>query len=508
MMSGKKSVFYSRKFFIFNIALISMIVGFVLSTLLIYACSANGQARLNNAFAQDNDGAQRGYEALDNIQSSFRNVAKVALPVVVEINVVEVVKQGGPQFNSPWDFFFPPPNEGNGPQDGQEYRRPGLGSGVITGRSGDTVYIITNNHVVGNANEISILLHDGRSYSGKIVAKDERTDLALVSFETRDEVPVARLGDSDSLYVGDWAIAIGNPFGFESTLTVGVVSALGRSAVRGSSISTYNEYIQTDAEINPGNSGGALLNIRGEVIGINTWIASDTGVSMGIGFAIPINNVKKVMNDFVDKGRVEYGWLGVGIDDPVPQIFPGVADDLKIQGKKGALVVSVFKDSPADKDGILPGDFIIKVDGKNVTDANQLTRLVGSLPPNREVEFVVIRYGSEQRVLVTLIARDSEDKVRSNTNVWPGLTAVKLTDDLRTRLQIPGTVNGMFLSSVNPGSKPQSAGLKVGDVVVKINDLAVSSALDFYKAINDKTKLEIIFRVWRENNEIIIGVVR
>jgi serine protease Do len=510
MEKKKKSVFYSKKFLIFNIALASMIVGFVLSTVLVYTLAGNGQTAVPQAFAQDKDEVEKGYQALESIQNSFRNVAKTALPIVVEINVIETVKQSSSQPDSPWNFFGPNnPNGGNNPGQEFEYRRPGgLGSGVIVKRDGNKVFVITNNHVVGNASEISVLLHDGRKFNAKIVAKDERVDLALIAFESREAVAVSKLGDSDQLEVGDWAIAVGNPFGFESSLTVGVVSALGRKAMRGSSIPNYNEYIQTDAQINPGNSGGALLNLRGEVIGINTWIASSTGVSMGVGFAIPINSVKKVMNDFLTKGKVEYGWLGVGIEDPDDQAFPGVAEDLKINGMKGALVVSVFKGSPAEKGGILPGDFIQQADGKGVNDANQLTRIVGNLPPNRDVEFVLIRYGKEQRLKVTLKARDAEDSIRANTAVWPGMTVVKLTEDFRKQLKAPATIKGLLIADVAQGTQAQSAGLKSGDILVKINDKETASVLEFYRMINDKAKGEIIFRLWRENKEIILGVVR
>ncbi len=502
-MTKKRSILYSKKFLIFNIALASMIVGFVLAMVLVYTLSGTGKAELPVAYAQDADDVEKGYQTLENIQYSFRNVAKTALPVVVEITTVEVVKTGAPQGgDAPFDFFFGPPNGG------QNFRRPGLGSGVIVKRDGNKVYVITNHHVAGKASEMTVLLHDGRKFEGKLVAKDERTDLALISFETNDKVPVAKLGDSEKVEVGDWAIAVGNPFGFESSLTVGVISAMGRSAIPGSTIANFNQYIQTDAQINPGNSGGALLNLRGEVIGINTWIASTTGVSAGVGFAIPVNNVKKAMADFISKGRVEYGWLGVGIDDPDPRAMPGVAEDLKLENKRGALVVSVFKASPADTGGVLPGDFITRVDGAAVADANHLTRLVGNLPPNKSVTFTLIRNGREQRVRVTLKARESEEKLRNNNNVWPGLFAVRLTKDLRARLKAPAGLKGVFLAGVTQGTAAQSAGLKMGDVIVKINDKNVSSILDFYRHINEKGKKELIFRVWRENKEIILGVVR
>ncbi|RPJ08179.1 MAG: PDZ domain-containing protein, partial [Spirochaetaceae bacterium] len=276
----------------------------------------------------------------------------------------------------------------------------------------------------------------------------------------------------------------------------------------GSGIAAYNQYIQTDADINPGNSGGALLNVRGEIIGINTWIASQTGASAGVGFAIPINNIKKVMEDFLSKGRVEYGWLGVGIDDPTDQAFPGVAEDLGIKGKKGTMVISVYKGSPADRDGIIPGDYIIRVDNTNINDANHLTRIVGNLPPNRAVTFQIIRDKKEMTVRVTLVARDSEDKVRSNTSVWPGFTAVRMNDDIRKRLDVPHTVAGMFVSFVTQGSQAEAAGLKAGDIVMKINDTQAGSTLDFYRALNDRSKGDMILRIWRNKKEIILGIVR
>jgi len=210
-------------------------------------------------------------ESLEQIQYSFRDVAGAVLPVVVEINTEELITQRSPRFQSPWDFFFGNP-ENQQPQE-REFRQPGLGSGVLVQREANKVYVLTNNHVVGSADKISVLLHDEREFSGKLVAADPRRDLAVVVFETREQVPLASLGDSDALQVGDLVLAVGNPFGFESTVTMGIVSALGRRAEAGASVANLTDYIQTDAAINPGNSGGALVNLRGEVIGINTWIA-------------------------------------------------------------------------------------------------------------------------------------------------------------------------------------------------------------------------------------------
>ncbi|MEJ2663664.1 MAG: trypsin-like peptidase domain-containing protein [Spirochaetia bacterium] len=455
-MKRRPSIFYSKKFLIFNVALVSMILGFVISTAIIYSCSGGG-GNLSRAFAKDYDNVKQGMAVLEDIQYSFRNVANIGLPVVVEINVVEVVKQRMPDSDSPWEYFFDFNENGKPDQKNKEkeyeYKRPGLGSGVIVQKSGNKVYVITNNHVVGHADEISVKLHDGREFAARIVGKDPRTDLALIEFEANGDVPVALIGDSDKVQVGDWALAIGNPLGFESSFTVGVVSALGRRADDAfgggtSGIANFTDYIQTDASINQGNSGGALLNIKGEVIGINTWIASRTGQSIGLGFAIPINNAKKVINDFMTKGKVEYGWLGVQIGDPNPNYYPGVPEDLEITGKKGALVLNLFKNSPAYKAGILPGDLVIKVDKTDIKDATHLTSIVGNIPPGQNVPFEIIRYGKEMKLHVTLTVRADEDKVQSNNNLWPGMVPLRINDDIRKRLNLPDGMNGVVIGNV------------------------------------------------------------
>ncbi|MFQ3621654.1 MAG: trypsin-like peptidase domain-containing protein, partial [Spirochaetales bacterium] len=278
---------------------------------------------------------------LETYQSALRRVAQRTLPVVVEIQVVEVVRQPRPVFDlfgNPFEFFFGPQDRNqrtprNQPQE-REFRRQGLGSGVIVQRNGNTVYVLTNNHVAGNASEIKISLHDGREFDGKLVGTDPRRDLALLSFETKETVPIAELGDSDTVQVGDFAIAVGNPLGFESTVTFGIVSAVGRKAQPGMDIGNFTDFIQTDAAINPGNSGGALVNIYGQVIGINTWIASQSGGNIGLGFAIPINNAKKVINDIIAKGSVEYGWLGVNSGNPSREL----RESLNIKTTSGAFV--------------------------------------------------------------------------------------------------------------------------------------------------------------------------
>jgi serine protease Do len=514
MAEEKKSVirrfFSSKNFLMINMALVSMIVGFVLATVLNFSCSdsknregiSEGGAR--RAFAQDSGELSEGLRALENIQYSFRQVAQMALPVVVEINVVEKVSQTQPPFNSPWEFFFNPFDRS--PEE-REFRRPGLGSGVIVQNGSGKAYVVTNNHVVGGAEEISVRLNDGREYEAKIVGKDARTDLALVVFETREDIPVAVLGDSDQLQVGDWALAVGNPFGFESTVTAGIVSALGRQASGAMQVANFTDYIQTDAAINPGNSGGALLNIRGEVIGINTWIASQSGGSVGLGFAIPINNVRKAIADLISEGKVVYGWLGVQIIDAASRQYPSYIDEMGVREGGGALVLNLFRGSPAEKGGLQAGDVIIKVGDTPIRSSNELTKMVGNLPPGRQIVFTLVRYGEEKRITVKLVAREDEETVQSNTNLWPGMVAAPLTNEMRAQLELPRSLQGVIVGSVVEGSPASFAGLRQGDIITDIADQRIRGMMDFYRAISS-TGRELLFRIQREGQEVVLGIVK
>ncbi len=435
---------------------------------------------------------------------SFRKVAENVLPVVVEINVVEVIEQQGRNF-SPWDFFFGErPDQG---EEGKEYRRPGLGSGVIVSRTGDKAYAITNNHVVGKADEISVRLYDEREYPAKVVGKDARTDLALVVFEPEGDVPVARLGNSDDIYVGDWVLAVGNPFGFESTVTAGIISAVGRQANPASGISGFTDYIQTDAAINPGNSGGALVNLRGEIVGINSWIASQSGGSVGLGFSIPVNLVKKAASDFLSKGKIVYGWLGVSIQDPEPKIMPGVAKDLDIEGKEGALIVNVYEDSPAERGGLLPGDFVMRVGDVDIRDAQHFSRIIGNVSPGQETELSLIRYGKKETITVNLDERKTEEALQQDNDIWPGMAVIGLTEEVKNQLGLKDLKNGAVVASVIQKTPAATAGLRSGDVITAINKQEVDNVLEFYQVLNASSG-EIMFKVHREGREVLLGVVK
>ena len=498
-----KSIWKTKNFLLFNVALVCLIAGFAIG-ILTFSCST-GKSPAAVAYAQDTESMAPAMTNLQGMQNSFRQVAQKVMPVVVEINVVDKVKQTVPSTDSPFDFFLNPFRKGQGdnnqqPQE-QEFERPGLGSGVIVKKDGNKVYVLTNDHVVGSADQITITLHDQRTFPAKIVGTDERKDLALVVFQTSEQVAVADLGNSDDLYVGDWAIAVGNPFGLESTVTAGIISALGRQGA-GNNIS---DFIQTDAAINPGNSGGALVNMYGQVIGINTWIASNTGSFAGYGFAIPINNAKKAISDFINLGKVEYGWLGVSITD----LSPDYAEAMKVNGTTGAFVMNVFEKSPADKAGILPGDYIIKLNDTKVKDTLHLTNMIGDLPANKSYDFILIRQGKEMKLSVKLEVRKSEDQItKSNKSIWPGLNPTTLTDKIRKEGKIPDSVKGVIISRVENGTPAQIAGFTAGDVITRVNQKPVANLLDFYSAINNTNNKELMIKLWRDGVELIIGLVR
>ena len=413
---------------------------------------------------------------LVEMQNTFRRVASETLPVVVRIDVEEVRRQRAPaDGQSPWfDFFFGQPDgDGN-----REFRTQGLGSGIVVRNDGNGYYVLTNYHVVGDAEQITVRLDDGRDFTASMVGSDERLDLAMVRFESSEALPVARLGDSESLHVGDWVLAIGSPFGFQSTVTAGIVSALGR---RGGPDGNISDFIQTDAAINRGNSGGALVNLNGEVVGINTWITSQTGGSVGLGFSIPINNAKRAIDDFITQGSVRYGWLGVSIRSVTNEL----AGSLDLPDSRGALIVHIFTNSPADQGGLLPGDFVRRINGRTVRDSDQLVLDVGALPVDQQAEFVVIRDGAERTVRVRIAERQSERAIaESNIRLWPGITVFPITSGIRQELSLPAGATGVVVSAVEARTAAATAGFRVGDVVRTVNGTPVDSARAFYRLLN------------------------
>jgi Do/DeqQ family serine protease len=460
-------------------------------------------AALALAFAVPMLAAAQVPAALQSMQTAFRQVAQKVLPVVVEIDVTEVIRQKAPQLQLPFDWFFgqPQPNGGE-----RSFRQSGLGSGIIVRRAGSTVYVLTNNHVVKDATDISVKLSDNRIYKARVVGTDQRKDVAMVSFQARDPVSVADLGNSNTVEVGDIVFAVGNPLGFESSVTMGIVSALGRRA-RSAEVATYTDYIQTDAPINQGNSGGALVNINGQVIGMNTWIAAPSGGNVGLGFAIPINNARQAIDDFISKGRVEYGWLGVQIGDLDSEPSRSIAKDLRVDGMKGAFVWNLYNGSPADKGGLLPGDYVTRVNGKTVQDSGDLTQVIGNLHAGDAVELTVMRYGRPVTLRVTIGRRDDQDRVAQSKNLWPGLAALPLTEQVRQDQNIARDVRGVIVSDLAGQNTPAAAaGIQAGDIIKAVNGKKVSTALDYYKELNNSRGRKVTFDVLRNGTTVSIGL--
>jgi Do/DeqQ family serine protease len=447
--------------------------------------------------------------SLQAIQYSFREVAKKVLPTVVELNVTETIRQQAPQSQFPFNFPFDRTPQGGG--NGRTYQQSALGSGIIVRHAGDKYYVLTNNHVVDNATDISVKLYDDKTFKASVVGTDSRKDLAMVSFDSKDTIPVAELGDSNGLQTGDIVLAVGNPFGYASSITMGIVSALGRRGPEGQA-SNFTDYIQTDAAINQGNSGGALVNIQGQVIGVNTWIAAPSGGNIGLGFAIPINNATGDINDFISKGKVAYGWLGVQITDiQDTSVYPGFAKDLGVENQKGAMVLNLYKGSPANKSGMLPGDYITRVDTTDIQNSTQLTQVVGGLLAGKTYQFQVIRSGEKVTIPVTIGVRDDQDAVAQYKNLWPGMTVLDISDQIRQdpRVSIPQGTTGVVVAYLPDQTAPAAvAGFQVGDVITAINGKAVRNMLDYYKNLNDKSKSDMTFSIVRQGTQISIGIGR
>ena len=427
---------------------------------------------------------------LEKMQQANRELASTVLPSVVTIDVVETRKMRNPFGDLPFRFFFGrPDDEDDDAGEGREYKTQGLGSGFIVRKSGSTYYVLTNQHVVGKASDISVLLYDGKEIKARLVGADERKDIALVSFESSEELRIAKLGDSDTVEVGDLTFAIGSPMGYVSSVTQGMISAVGRN---GGPRGNVNDFIQTDAAINQGNSGGPLVNIYGEVIGINTWIASSSGGSQGLGFSIPINNVKKAIDDFINSGELKYGWLGVQL----VEVEKDFLSNMNINQKEGALAAQIFLGSPADKAGMLPGDFIIELNGKVIKSVNALVRDVGDLLAGENAKFKVIRDNKEITLTAKIEERD-QTIVEDSSKLWPGFTPAVITDDVIEKLKLQKGQKGVLISNLLPKSPGVIMGLRQYDVIVEVCGVSISNMADFYRELSKPHK-EVWFDIIRE----------
>lgn len=452
--------------------------------LISFSCSGKTAVNgANTAFADTVPAVKIPAESLsvlEAMQNVFRSISEQVLPSVVEVDVTEKkTRPVNPFGDLPFKFFGIPDSD-----EEREYEAQGLGSGVIIRKDGKKYFVLTNNHVAGSATEISVKLNDGRKFDGKLVGADERMDVALVSFEADDaSIPTATLGDSDKVQTGDICFAMGAPLGYSQSVTEGIVSATGRS---GGQIGNINDFIQTDTAINQGNSGGPLLNIYGEVIGINTWIASQSGGSQGLGFAIPINNIKHAIDEFIANGKVTYGWLGVSLVD----VRDEVKESLGVKGKDGAFASQIFADSPAFKGGMQAGDYIIELNGRAVKSVDQLVRDVGALPANKEAKFKVVR-GGKETALTVLITERTKEAASSSAKLWPGFIPVPLTDDVRKKLELDKNVEGVAVTNVQAKSPAASLRLQDGDVITAVNGKKVKNLAEFYAAL-DLTKTKSI----------------
>jgi serine protease Do len=414
----------------------------------------------------------------------FVSVAESTTPAVVNISTSRVIKgrQGGsqqnPLFEDPFFRRFFGDDFSRQFEAPQSRREQSLGSGVIVDPNG---YIITNNHVVAQADEIKVLLADKREFTGKVVGSDPKTDVAVVKINATN-LPTIPWGDSGELKVGEYVLAIGNPFGLNQTVTMGIISAVGRANV---GIADYEDFIQTDAAINPGNSGGALVNTRGQLIGVNTAIFSRSGGYMGIGFAVPSDMVRLVMTSLIKEGKVIRGWLGVSIQEVTSEL----AKQFGLKEAKGALVSDVLKDTPADRAGLKRGDVIIKYNGHDIANAGQLRNLVAETVVGQQVAVVIIRDKREKELTVKIeeqpkdIAGAGGGSVAPTENeVLSGLEVRQLTPDLAEQLNLPHATTGVVITNVESGSLAEEAGVRAGDVITEINRQAVKS-LDDYRRI-------------------------
>src|SRR5437867_722182 len=402
---------------------------------------------------------------------TFRDIAHGVTGGVVNINTKRLVKgQRSGSFrdffgDDMFDRFFGPQGpQGQGPQRGPETEaQRALGSGFVVDKDG---YILTNRHVIEGADKISVTMADGKRYDAKLVGKDARTDVALLKIEPRGTLTVLNLGDSDQTDVGEWVMAVGNPFGLSgNSVTVGVVSFKGRPLPLNTQANPV-EMIQTDASINPGNSGGPLLNTRGEVIGINTLIITQgLPQSAGVGFAVPINVAKEILPQLRDKGHVVRGWLGVVIQ-PVSE---DMAKSFRMEEAKGALISDVTKDSPAEKAGLKPGDVVLTADGRSIEDSSALSRYIASKAPGSSVRLQVLRDGAQRTMTLTLGTFPDEaerDESSPSRGAKLGMTLRDLTPSAAEQLQLPRGTRGVVVMGVEAGEAAEDAGLQRGDVMV------------------------------------------
>ncbi len=467
-----------------------------------------------DALAQDGDNLRGNFSAnqaanlntAQDLSSAFRNVADMLRPSVVSISTKQtrIIRRGGrglPRgFRAPPGFedFF---NNQLGPEEQQE-RAVGSGSGVIVRQDG---YILTNNHVIKGADALEVEFSDGSSAPGKIVGTDPDTDLAVVKVEV-DNLKAVKFGDSDTIRVGDWVLAIGSPFGLDQTVTAGIISGKNRDQdIIGEDGEGFEDFLQTDAAINPGNSGGALVNLRGELVGINTAILSRSGASAGIGFAIPVGLARPVLSSIIETGTVRRGFLGAGVRD----LTPSIVKEFNLPVSAGALIGNVLEGKPAAKAGLKPGDIVTKMDNRVVTSGTQLRNYIASLLPGATVVMNINRDGNPMEVKVNLQERTDSAMAEFKAGEVMGAELIPANEETARKFGYRDLKTGLIVTNVKDGTDAAGAGLQPGDVIESAAGAALKSVDDFEKILKVGVQRQQNIRVIvRRANERMLMVVR
>jgi len=440
--------------------------------------------------------SKEAIDLLTKIDDATSEVAVSVKPAVVNISSTTTVRmrsmrspfQDDPFFR---EFFGDSFRSFEKPR---EFKQSGMGSGVIVDKEG---YILTNNHVVKDADEIKVTLSNKKVYKGKVIGTDPKTDIAVIKINDSN-LPILKIGNSDQLKVGARVIAIGNPFGLNQTVTTGIISATGRADV---GIADYEDFIQTDAPINPGNSGGALVNIRGELIGINTAILSSSGGYQGVGFAVPSNMAKVVMDSLIKKGKVVRGWLGVSIQP----ITPELAREFGLKEEKGILISDVIHNSPAEQAGLQRGDILTEFDGKEMRDPSQLKNLVANTQPGKEVVVKYVRNGkiNTAKVLIKELSAEAQSSTTFE-NLLKGISVQDITPDIRRDLNLPPRVTGVVITNVRDDS-PAGEVLSRGDIIVEVNKKKIDNVRD-YDSMRSRIKSDqrLLILIYRNGSTMYI----
>ncbi len=497
-MINKKRIYLSAAF----VLVLGVFVGLVLSSHLGVISPLPAKSQISS----------KSIEILTQLSDAQSEVAAVATPSVVNISTMRVIKS---REEAPFDLFddpffrrffgdqFPHPNIP------KEHKEQSLGSGVIVSEDG---YIVTNNHVIEKAQEIKVLLSNKKDYKATLIGADPKTDIAVIKIDTKG-LAALPWGDSNKLKVGEIVFAIGNPFGLNQTVTMGVIGAVGRANV---GIADYEDFIQTDAAINPGNSGGALVNARGELIGINTAILSRTGGYQGIGFAVPSSMARQVIDSLVKYKKVVRGWLGVSIQE----VTSDLAEEFGVKDLKGALVSGVMKGSPAEKANIKQGDVILQYNGKVVDDTGHLRNMVSQTPVGTKVKVKLLRQKKEIEVEVVVAelpkkmaeapSRNTEgpEGNEEESSALTGLVVRELSPDLAARLGIDENEKGVVVVKIDPNSKVFEAGIRPGDIVLQINQKNIGTIEDYKKAASKIRATERVLLLIRRKGEDLFVTIK